>query len=71
MAISEKEQICLQYTWLVDGDWKLVSTAANLLTFKTQTLILGWGGNSLVVQFHDIFPSNGPLIRGSYLHYIH
>ena len=41
MAISEKEQICLQYTWLVDGDWKLVSTAANLLTFKTQTLILG------------------------------
>lgn len=57
-----RKEHLLAIHWLVDGyDWKLVSTVT-ILTFKTQTLILGEGGNfGGSVSRH--FPPNGPLIR--------
>lgn len=71
MAISEKEHLLAIY---LAGGWILEVSfycCQSLDLQNTNTDPGGGGGKSLVVQFQDIFPSNGPLVRGSYLHYIH
>lgn len=68
MAISEKEHLLAIY---LAGGCILEFNFCCCQSLDLQNTNMDPGKKSFMVQLHDFNLPNGPLIRDSYLHYIH